>query len=361
MISIHKILNEDSRSSSVIPDNSVDLIVTSPPYPMIEMWDNLFSQQNPIVRQHLSQNDGSMAFQAMHYELDKVWDQCNRILKTGGIACINIGDATRSVDGEFQLFSNHSRIIHKFLKMGFVNLPNILWRKQTNAPNKFMGSGMLPVGAYITLEHEYVLIFRKGAKREFNTTDVKLLRQESSFFWEERNIWFSDMWDLKGIGQNSHKSTIRERSAAYPFELAYRLINMYSVKGDYVYDPFVGTGTTTFAAIASARNSFANEIDKDLFKTILIAPNNKIISELNGYTDRRIKKHLQFIKDDKSKNGVSTLKYNSKNYNFPVKTKQEINILFHLINSIKCSSNNELIAEHSLLKELNTFENEELF
>jgi modification methylase len=74
-----------------------------------------------------------------------------RILIPGGIMCINIGDTTKTIDNKFCLYSNHSRILTHCLSLGFDNLPNIIWRKQTNAPNKFMGSGMLPVGAYVTL------------------------------------------------------------------------------------------------------------------------------------------------------------------------------------------------------------------
>jgi DNA modification methylase len=90
----------------------------------------------------------------MHKELDKVWKNIAGAVKEGGIVCINIGDAVRSINREFKLYSNHSRIISAFLNLGFNALPDILWRKQTNSPNKFMGSGMLPPGAYVTLEHE---------------------------------------------------------------------------------------------------------------------------------------------------------------------------------------------------------------
>ena len=103
---------------------------------------------------------------------------------------------------------------------------------------------MYPGGAYVTLEHEYILILRKNGKRKFTTQPEKQNRRESAYFWEERNIWFSDIWDLKGIRQDIQQKDIRTRSAAFPFELAYRLINMYSVFGDTILDPFLGTGTT---------------------------------------------------------------------------------------------------------------------
>jgi len=140
-----------------VDSESVNLIVTSPPYPMIEMWDDQFSSSNPEIKEALQNGDGSKAYDLMHEELSKVWAEVNRVLVGGGIACINIGDATRKVNGAFQLYANHSKITGYFEKMGFQVLPLILWRKETNKPNKYMGSGMLPPSAYVTLEHEYIL------------------------------------------------------------------------------------------------------------------------------------------------------------------------------------------------------------
>lgn len=156
-----------------LPAESVDLIVTSPPYPMIEMWDEIFSDLNPLISEALNKLAGMQAYALMHQELDSVWDEVYRVLKEGRFVCINIGDATRTINGDFQLYTNHSRINNYLQQLGFSSLPAILWRKQANAPNKFMGSGMLPAGAYVTLEHEYILIARKGSKREFNKADEK--------------------------------------------------------------------------------------------------------------------------------------------------------------------------------------------
>ena len=159
MKTTHKVIFGNSANMNTIPSGSIDLVITSPPYPMIEMWDEMFSEQSPEVANALQNEYGNLAFELMHQELDKVWNEVFRVLKYGGIACINIGDATRTIGGTFQLYSNHSRILSYCLKTGFVALPEILWRKQTNAPNKFMGSGMLPPSAYVTLEHEFILIF----------------------------------------------------------------------------------------------------------------------------------------------------------------------------------------------------------
>ena len=181
----HQVVFSDSRDMKEAPDESADLMVTSPPYPMIEMWDEIFASQDKEIAKALKNGDGGAAFELMHRVLDDVWKEVWRVLKPGAVACINVGDATRTVDGRFSLFTNHSRIQYRMQKLGFSSLPAILWRKQTNAPNKFMGSGMLPPGAYVTLEHEYVLIFRKGDKKLFPSAGLKQLRRESAYFWEE--------------------------------------------------------------------------------------------------------------------------------------------------------------------------------
>lgn len=162
---------------SQLKNESVDIVVTSPPYPMIEMWDDIMANQNPEIKTALDDKKPREAFELMHLELDKVWSECWRVLKNGSFLCINIGDATRTIDGEFALYNNNTRIIQACEKLGFINLPNILWRKTTNAPNKFMGSGMLPCGAYVTLEHEWILIFRKGSKRAYKKVDEKKLAE----------------------------------------------------------------------------------------------------------------------------------------------------------------------------------------
>ena len=167
MKTAHKIYFDNSKDMGAIPAGTAHLVVTSPPYPMIKMWDDMFSDKNRNLATALDKDDGLQAFELMHRELDPVWNEIYRILIDGGIACINIGDATRTIGGDFKLYPNHSRILAAMTTAGFSTLPAILWRKPTNAPTKFMGSGMLPAGAYVTLEHEYVLLFRKGPKREF--------------------------------------------------------------------------------------------------------------------------------------------------------------------------------------------------
>lgn len=338
----HKIIFGDGKNFSEIENNSIELVVTSPPYPMIDMWDESFSQQNSEIAATLKKEDPNDAFELMHKLLDEVWHECYRVLCDGGIACINIGDATRTINNKFQLFPNHARIISSFQKIGFSNLPNILWRKQTNAPNKFMGSGMLAPGAYVTLEHEYILIFRKGNKREF-PSDKKKLRRESAYFWEERNHWFSDLWDFKGISQMLSKNGSRNRSAAYPFEIPYRLINMFSIKGDTVLDPFLGTGTTSLAAIASGRNSIGYEIEPE-FEQII---ENSILSNfefVNNTIRKRILYHEEFVRKRLEEKGPNSIKHYNEWFEFPVITQQEKDLILQFVQSIYKTKKNSYSA-----------------
>jgi len=329
----HSVIYSDAKRMDAVPSESVNLIVTSPPYPMIKMWDELFGRQNFHVKKALEKENGTDAFELMHTILDPIWVEVYRVLKFGGFACINIGDATRTIKGNFALYSNHMRILKQLLELGFTALPDILWRKQTNAPNKFMGSGMLPAGAYVTLEHEYILIVRKGPKRLFKKENDKKNRRESAIFWEERNVFYSDMWfDIKGTKQALNKMDTRSRSAAYPFEMAYRLINMYSAKGDVVLDPFLGTGTTTYAAMASGRNSIGYEIDaalRDTFGEI----RNGLVSFSNRYIQNRLLRHIQFVIQRIKEKGP--LKYKNNYYGFPVITSQERELILNELIDLK--------------------------
>lgn len=334
----HNIFFGEAQKMNKVENESVDLIVTSPPYPMIEMWDEILFNQNNEIKVEFEKGNFENAFELMHKELDKVWYECFRVLKNGGIACINIGDATRTLNKNFRLFASHSRIIKGFINVGFQNMPNIIWRKQTNAPNKFMGSGMLPPGAYVTLEHEFILIFRKGEKRIFKTNEEKEIRNNSSYFWEERNVWFSDLWDVKGTAQKIKDKNLRNRSAAYPFEIPYRLINMFSVQNDTVLDPFLGTGTTTLASIASNRNSIGYDIDEK-FKNLIL--DNVIGAEdfINEIIEKRIINHKTFVKKRKETKGNDAFKYNNVNYNFEVLTRQEQKIKIPFVEEIFIKDN----------------------
>ena len=337
-----KVNYSSSADMNEIRTGEADLVVTSPPYPMIAMWDGVFSEWSDETAAALSMNNGYAAYEIMHRCLDTVWDECCRVLKPGGFACINIGDATRKTGEDFRLYPNHSRIQQKMLSLGFDSLPAVLWRKQTNAPNKFMGSGMLPSGAYVTLEHEYILIFRKGRKADYGEEDRRR-RRRSAFFWEERNLWFSDQWELKGKMQafrnNDHPGSLpeglRQRSAAFPLELAHRLVNMYSMQEDLVVDPFLGTGTTLNACLFNGRRCIAYETEEGL-KDIISAGADEAAEQQKEFTVARLQRHRDFIEDYRSRKGEP--RYTNRHYSFPVVTAQEQDLVLPLLKSMEVLS-----------------------
>lgn len=316
----HRHHTADARDLTRLANASVQLVVTSPPYPMVQMWDDAFAALSPAAQEHREAGRGWDAFAAMHAALDAVWAECVRVLQPGGFACVNVGDATRSVGGDFALYPNHVRISTALQRLGMTPLPDILWRKPTNAPNKFMGSGMLPAGAYVTYEHEYVLVFRKGGKRRFSAVD-KVRRARSAFFWEERNVWFSDLWaDLPGTRQRLKKGSPRQRSGAFPLALPYRLIQMYSLQEDTVLDPFVGTGTTAAAALASGRSSVGVERLPGLAEEVEGALQDAV-HQGAALATRRLADHAAFAQ--RRLDAGKPCKHASSVYGFPVMTRQE--------------------------------------
>lgn len=272
----HKIIIANSQQMLEIADSSIHLVVTSPPYPMIKMWDTQFGMINPKIAtlwQKLEEGSNeeivTQIYETMHETLASTWRETYRVLIDGGMACINVGDAVRTINGKFRLFPNHSRIIENCEKTGFTILPYILWKKPTTKPKykgkgAFLGSGFLPPNAYVTLDCEFILLFRKGKLRKFSPHNP--IRYESAFTKQQRDEWFTQIWDLTGTRQTANQ--IERRTAAFPDEIAKRLIRMFSIKGDTVLDPFLGSGTTTKLAIRNKRNSVSYEIDETLLPLI---------------------------------------------------------------------------------------------
>lgn len=317
----HRLQAGDARELAGLPAAAVDLIVTSPPYPMVEMWDEVFRRLSPTAGAALERGDGWGAFAAMHAELDRAWEACHRVLREGGVVCINVGDAVRTLGGSFALYPNHARILLALRRLGFTPLPDILWRKPTNSPTKFLGSGMLPPGAYVTYEHEYILVARKGEKRPFVDAAARRRRRESAFFWEERNVWFSDVWqDLAGTRQELEGGGARARSGAFPFALVYRLVSMFSVLGDTVLDPFAGTGTTAAAALAAGRSSVCVELDPALAPAWEEAVRTGL-GRGREEARRRLEAHRSFVRARRA--AGRPLKHRNAFLGLPVVTAQE--------------------------------------
>ncbi len=339
----HTFIAADARWLAAIETGSVDLVVTSPPYPMIAMWDETFRAAHHDIGRALDGGDGPAAFSLMHAALDRAWDELFRVVKPGGFVCLNVGDATRTVGGVFRLYPNHSRIEQSFMDRGADVLPRIIWRKSTNAPNKFMGSGVLPAGAYVTLEHEYVLIFRLPGKRDFSAPAEKERRRRSALFWEERNAWYSDLWELGGERQ-ALDSPSRARSGAFPFEIPRRLVAMYSLQGDLVLDPFSGTGTVALAAAALGRHSLSVDLDETLL--------SESVRRLEAFGPAavrlgrgRIERHLEFVAEHEA--AGKTFAHRNVPYGFKVKTAQERELVVPVVAEIGLEGDGRCRVEYA--------------
>lgn len=247
-----RLLRGDARHLDGISNASVELVVTSPPYPMIPQWDQLFHEL------------GASEYGPMLRVLADAWKECRRVLVPGGLLAVVIGDALRRSDGGFQLWPNHAATLLAASDAGLRPLPYLVWKKPTNKPNAFLGSGFLPPNAYVTLDCEFVLLFRNGELRRFRPHDPR--RASSRLRRSERDRWFSQVWDdLRGAPQRGRG----RRTGAFPPALAERLIRMFSVVGDTVLDPFAGTGTTVWAAARLGRQGIGVEWDGERYDELV--------------------------------------------------------------------------------------------
>jgi len=238
-----KFYKKDSSNMCEIEDESIHLIITSPPYPMIKKWDKAFGFDDLF---------GPANFDHQHGMLAKTWLECHRVLVDGGIICINIGDATRSLpDSGFCCFPNYAAVAVIMWEMNFTPLIPIYWKKISNRPNAFLGSGFLPPNGYVSQDHEHIAIFRKGKLRKFKPKDEA--RYASAFTKEERDLWFQQIWKIQGA--RGAKET-----SVFPDEIPYRLIRMFSIIGDTVLDPFCGYGTVMRIAGENHRHGIGYDI-----------------------------------------------------------------------------------------------------
>jgi len=243
----HSLILGDARNLGDIQDESVHLVLTSPPY-----W-NL--KEYPATEGQLGAINNYDAFLS---ELDKVWRQCNRVLVEGGRLIIVVGDVlhSRRKHGRHRLVPLHASIQERCRKLGFDNLAPIIWHKisnitfEINNGSKFLGKPFEP-NAIIKHDIEYILMQRKPGSYRSPSSSMRLLSLISEV---EHQEWFNQIWQITG-------ASTKEHPAPFPLELAERLIRMFSFVGDTVMDPFMGTGTTNLAASLWGRNSIGFEID----------------------------------------------------------------------------------------------------
>ena len=245
----HKLLLGDAREMD-LPDNSVQLVLTSPPYWTLKEYRDTSGQMG-----HISQYDEFVE------QLDRVWRRCYRSLVPGGRLICVVGDvclSRRKNDGRHTVVPLHASIQESCRKIGFDNLAPIIWHKIANAVHEvenggagFLGKPYEP-NAVIKNDIEFILMERKSGGYRTPEPATRILSVIGS---EDHKLWFQQIWT--GVTGAS----TRHHPAPYPLELADRLVRMFSFVGDTVLDPFLGTGTTVVAAALAGRNSIGIEID----------------------------------------------------------------------------------------------------
>ncbi len=246
----HRLHIGDARDLSWQPDESVHLVVTSPPYWNLKQYEHSDEQMGDIGQ-----------YEEFLGELDRVWAECARVLTPGGRICCVVGDVCipRKSGGRHYVMPLHADIQVRSRKLGLDCLTPILWHKIANGVTEAKGNGAgfygkpYQPGAIIKNDVEYILFLRKGSNYRSPST---LQRALSMLSKDEMQAWMRSAWtDIKG------ESTRKGHPAPYPTILAERLIKMFSFAGDTVLDPFSGTGSTALAALVSGRNSISNEIE----------------------------------------------------------------------------------------------------
>ncbi|MBC7122441.1 MAG: site-specific DNA-methyltransferase [Pseudothermotoga sp.] len=247
-----KIIIADSRKMLEIADETIGLIVTSPPY-----W-------------HLKDYgvEGQIGYgQSLHEylkDLYRVWKESYRVLKPGRRLCVNIGDqfARSTVYGRYKIIPLHAEVISQCELIGFDYMGAIIWQKKTTMNTTggatIMGSYPHPPNGMIEIDYEYVLIFKKPGKEEKVPDEVKEMSKLSKEEWKE---YFQGHWRFNGEKQVGHE-------AMFPEELPRRLIKMFSFVTDTVLDPFLGSGTTVKVALSLNRNAIGYEINKEFLNVM---------------------------------------------------------------------------------------------
>ena len=254
----------DARNLDWLPDESIHLVVTSPPY-----WTLKRYKENDNQLGHVAD------YEQFHDELTKVWEHCYRALVPGGRLVCVVGDVclSRRKHGRHLVMPMHADIIVRTRPIGFDNLTPIIWYKIANANyevengSSFLGKPYEP-NAIIKNDTEFILMLRKPGGYRQPTNEQ---RDTSRLTKEEHQEWFQQIWTLPG-------ESTREHPAPFPEKLAYRLVRMFSFTGDTVLDPFMGTGTTLLAAARCGRNAIGVEIEPEYVEIARRRLNSKVTS-----------------------------------------------------------------------------------
>ena len=243
-----RVILGDSRSMVEIPDETIDLIITSPPYWTLK--DYGIGVQIGF---------GQSLYEYFR-DLYTVWKESYRVLKRGARLCINIADVYLSsrTYGKYKVVPLHAEVINQCEKIGFDFMGSIIWRKIVGIKGKYgmkyiLGSYPYPPNGIVKIEYEYIMIFKKPGNKMAPSQEIK---EASKLTKEEWINYFNSIWEIPGAKQVGH-------IAMFPKEIPYRLIKMFSFVDDVVLDPFLGSGTTMEAAIELGRNALGYEINSE--------------------------------------------------------------------------------------------------
>ena len=231
---LDKIFCKSSERMEELSDNSVHLIVTSPPYNVGKEYDKDFTLEEYLKF------------------LKSVWKEVHRVLVPGGRACINIANLGRK-----PYIPIHAFIVKDMLDLGFLMRGEIIWNKASSAsPSTAWGSWLSAANPTLRDIHEYILVFSKGTFSRKNINKRKNTISKEEFLEFTKSIWTFPAEPAHKVGH----------PAPFPVELPYRLIQLYTYEGEVVLDPFVGSGQAAIAAIKTERHYVGYDINEEYVK-----------------------------------------------------------------------------------------------
>lgn len=346
----HKIIIGDSRQMHKLIDQSVHLIITSPPYWQLKDYG---------TTNQIGFND---SYENYINNLNLVWKECFRTLHDGCRLCINIGDqfARAVYYGRYKVIPIREEIIKFCENIGFDYMGAIIWQKVTTSNSTGggvqMGSYPYPRNGIIKLDYEFILIFKKPGDSPKPSKEQK---ESSIMTSEEWNTFFAGHWNFAGVRQNGHL-------AMFPEELPIRLIKMFSFTGETILDPFAGSGTTSLAARNLGRNSVSYEINPeflpiiknklDVYQKDFEATTYEFIEQLNKNIDynSEIQKLPYIFKDPHTldkKIDVKKLQFGSKIDNNSLFEREKLFTIKDVLSPEKLKLNNDVIIRLIGVKE----------
>lgn len=266
---------------NLIPDQSVHLVITSPPYWQLKDYGT----ENQIGYHE--------DYETYINNLNLVWKECYRVLDNGCRLCVNIGDqfARAVYYGRYKVIPIRTEIIKFCESIGFDYMGAIIWQKQTTTNTtggaSLMGSFPTPRNGILSIDYEFILIFKKLGTPK--TKVSKEIKEQSKMTTEEWKEYFAGHWNFGGAKQDGH-------IAMFPEELPKRLIKMFAFKGETVLDPFMGSGTTSLAARNLERNSIGYEINPEFIETVKEKLNIRQL-DIEGTTYKFLKDEINIDSD----------------------------------------------------------------